>query len=212
MAALEALLINMIPIEYKNVKENLYLINESGQVWSNYKKDFLKPAKDKDGYLRLSLSNGSREKGKTDVRIATLVAYHFIGKPPENLTDPTVNHIDGNILNNHYLNLEWIERAENSSIRKNRGEGIQNHEAKLDEKQVYEICLLLIQTNLSYQEIANRFKVKKTTISNIKNKKNWKNITKDFDFSCRKITRGADGKFHSINTSLLKEVEFKDAN
>ena len=202
----------MIPIEYKNVKDNLYLINEAGQVWSNYKKDFLKPTKDKNGYLQIGLSNGSREKGKTYVRIATLVAYHFIGKPPANLIDPTVNHIDGNILNNHYLNLEWMERAENSSIRKNRGEGIQNHEAKLEEKQVYEICFLLTQTNFSYQEIANKFKVNQTTISNIKNKKTWKSISKNFDFSCRKTIRGADGKFHSINTNLLGEVENKNGN
>ena len=195
----------MIPIEYKKVKENLYLITEFGEVWSNYKKDFLSPTKDKDGYLQIGLSNGSRAKGKTYVRIATLVAYHFIGKPPKILIDPTINHIDGNILNNHYSNLEWIERAENSSIRKNRGKGTQNHEAKLNEKQVYEICFLLTQTNLSYQEIADKFKVNKTTISNIKNKKNWKNIVKDFDFSCRKIIRGEDGKFHSINTNLLKE-------
>ena len=207
-----ALLTNMIPIEYKDIKENLYLINETGQVWSNYKKDFLKPTKDKDGYLRLSLSNGSREKGITTVGVATLVAYHFIGKPPANLIDPTVNHIDWNILNNHYLNLEWIERAKNSSIRKNRGEGIQNHEAKLEEKQVYEICFLLTQTNFSYQEIANKFKVKPSTISNIKNKKNWKNISKNFDFSCRKIIRGADGKFRSINTNLLREVDNKNGN
>ena len=202
----------MIPIEYKNVKENLYLINEAGQVWSNYKKDFLKPTKDKNDYLQIGLSNGSREKGKTYVRIATLVAYHFIGKPPANLIDPTVNHIDGNILNNHYLNLEWMERAENSSIRKNRGEGIQNHEAKLEEKQVYEICFLLTQTNFFYQEIANKFKVNQTTISNIKNKKTWKSISKNFDFSCRKTIRGADGKFHSINTNLLGEVENKNGN
>ena len=31
-------------------------------------------------------------------------------------------------------------------------------------------------------------------------------------FSCRKIIRGADGKFRSINTNLLMEVDNKNGN
>jgi len=50
-----------------------------------------------------------------------LVAIFFIGPPPVDLKDPTVNHIDGNITNNHFTNLEWMERGKNSSIRLNKG-------------------------------------------------------------------------------------------
>lgn len=193
----------MVPILINGVKPNLYEIEEDGRIWSNYKHDYIIPSKDKDGYLKVSLSGGDRHHKKY-FRIATLVAINYIGEPPENLKDPTVNHIDGNILNNHYTNLEWVERGYNSSIRKNTGKGSLNHEAKLNEEQVKEICELLIQTDLSYQEIANKYKVKKNTISNIKNKTSWKEITSSYDFSCRTIIRNEQGQFQTINLNLSK--------
>ena len=119
------------------------------------------------------------------------------------MIDPTINHIDGNILNNHVSNLEWIERGINSSIRKNKGAGGMNHEAKLTELQVYEICDLLINTNLSYNDICKKYNIKKSTISRIKNQKNWKDITKNYDFSCRINIRNEKGQFQNINTKFL---------
>ena len=192
---------DMVPIQYKNIKEGLYLIDEYGNIYSNYKKDFLLPTKDKDGYLKIGLSGGSRTD-KCYVRVATLVAWHFIGIP-ENLLDPTVDHLDGDIENNHYSNLRWVERGYNSSIRKNTGKGSQNGAARLKEKQVREICDLLVNTNKSYQEIANLYKVDKSTIANIAAKKNWKEISKDYDFSCRKTIRNEKGRFEVININLI---------
>lgn len=55
----------------------------------------------KDGYYQLGLYNNGK---KYCVRTHRLVAEAYI----ENLNNlPTVNHIDGNKLNNHYTNLEW---------------------------------------------------------------------------------------------------------
>lgn len=191
----------MKPIIYKNVKKGLYLIDEYGNIYSNYKKDFMKSRPDKNGYLHINLSGGSREN-KCDVRIATLVAYHFIGEPPKEFKDPTVNHIDGNILNNHYSNLEWLERKTNSSIRKNIAAEESNGTSKLTKEQVLKISDLLVNSNLSYQEIADKFNVKKSTIANIKQKKNWRNVTKDFDFNNRQVTRDENGKFEVVNINL----------
>ena len=171
----------MVPILIDGVKPNLYEIEEDGRIWSNYKHDYMTPSKDKDGYFKIKLSGGDRQHQKY-FRIATLVAINYIGWPPENLKDPTINHIDGNIQNNHYTNLEWVERGYNSSIRKNTGQGSLNHEAKLNEQQVKEICELLVNTNLSYQNICDKYNIKKSTISNIKNQKTWKNITNQYDF------------------------------
>lgn len=194
----------MVPIQYKNVKEGLYLLTEDGKIYSNYLKDFLSPSYDKDGYLKIRLM--SIEKGKkVDVRIATLVAWHFLGVPEKDLKEPTVNHIDGNKINNHYSNLEWIERGQNSSIRFNKGEGERNSQARLSESQVIEICDLLIKTEKSYQEIANLFGVKKTTISNIYNKKTWRKIVSNYDFSCRSIIRDSSGQYIVYNINCHKE-------
>lgn len=42
--------------------------------------------------------------------VARVVATTFLGVPPEGFT---VNHIDGNRLNNHIDNLEWLSLADN---------------------------------------------------------------------------------------------------
>ena len=98
------------------------------------------------------------------------------------MKDPTVDHIDGNRTNNYYKNLRWIERKVNSSIRKNRGIGENNHEAILTEIQVIEICELIMQKQFTLQQIANKYNVDKSTISNIKRKKSWKHLTKFYNF------------------------------
>lgn len=55
---------------------------------------------DKSGYKRF------RNK-----HVHRLVYEAFIGQIPK---DMTVDHIDGNKLNNHYLNLQILSRGENS--------------------------------------------------------------------------------------------------
>lgn len=166
------------PLIYKNIKNNMYFINEYGEIYSNYVNKKLKPSYDKDGYLRISLS--CNDGKRREFRLATLVLATFVGLPPKDMIDPTVNHIDSNILNNHYSNLEWMKRGENSSIRIKKGTGIENHEAVLTDKEVIQICNLLLNTELSYTDIGKKFNVSKHTISNIKNGKNWTFITKNF--------------------------------
>lgn len=193
----------MVEICYKNVKKGLYKIDENGNVYSSYKKGYMKPSTDKDGYLKLGLSGGSREE-KCYVRIATLVAWHYLGPPGEDLKDPTVNHIDGNVINNHYKNLEWIDRSKNSSIRENKGAGEKNSQTKLTKKEVHEICQLIIDTDLSLTEIAKLYNMTKGSISRIYQKKTWKSITEGYDFSCRVQTRNKKGQFELAN------IKFQD--
>ena len=55
------------------------------------------------GYLRVKMNN-------KNVQIHSIIAELFLGKRPENLV---VNHIDGNKLNNHPSNLEYVTIAKN---------------------------------------------------------------------------------------------------
>ena len=183
-------------IKYRDIKP-IYFIDEYGNIYSKYKKDFLKPKKDKNGYLNIGLA----AKNKTIyVRVATLVAYCFIGKPPKTIKNITVDHIDGNILNNHYTNLRWLERSTNSSIRKNRNKssGELNHEAKLTEKEVLEISELLMEDKLSLKQIGNIYNVSKYTISNIKRKVNWTTVTKNYTFPKSIVKRNSNGRFEKV--------------
>lgn len=184
-------------LKYKDVKP-IYKIDENGNVYSKYKKGYMKPAKDKDGYLKLNLVG---ENGIIYARIATLVAYNFIGEPPKEIKDPTVDHIDTNILNNCFENLRWLERGKNSSTRKNKLVGEDNHECKLKERQVIEICDLLMENKLSLKEIANIFGVHKTTISNIRRKIKWTHITKKYNFPVQNIIRDEKGRFYKVGST-----------
>lgn len=56
---------------------------------------------------RVSLWKDGKEK---DFLVARLVATTFLGDPPDGYT---VNHIDGNRMNNAVCNLEWLTLADN---------------------------------------------------------------------------------------------------
>jgi len=63
---------------------------------------------DKDGYVVVMLSRVPIHK---TYLVHVLVAEHFI-ENSNNL--PTVNHKDGDKINNHYTNLEWCTFGENN--------------------------------------------------------------------------------------------------
>ena len=68
----------------------------------------LKPYLNGTGYARVSLNLEGKSK---DYFVHRLVAKYFVPNP-DNL--PVVNHKDGNKLNNHADNLEWVTSSENN--------------------------------------------------------------------------------------------------
>ena len=144
-------------MEIKQIKgfENLYEITEFGDVFAverivksgkdnkciRFYERKEKPKRlDKYGYLRVNLSKEGKVK---TISIHRLVAMTFI----EGNEKLTVNHKDGNKLNNHYSNLEFISSSENlkhahriglSNPPKNKV-GTENKFSKLNEFQVLEI-------------------------------------------------------------------------
>ena len=94
----------------KDIKgyEGDYKINEMGEVFSvkyNRTKK-LKPRISHDGYVWYNLCKNGKQK---TCRANRLVAENYIDNPKNK---PTVNHIDGNKLNNAVDNLEWSTRKE----------------------------------------------------------------------------------------------------
>ena len=88
-----------------------YLISNTGLVKTKSRQGtnerLLKGSVDHTGYLRVNLIN---DKGSRSFAVHRLVCLMFIPNPENKRT---VNHIDGNKLNNCLSNLEWMTHSEN---------------------------------------------------------------------------------------------------
>ena len=94
---------------WKRIKDYPHLlVSTKGRVWSTTYNRFLKPGKSNRGYLRVGLN---KDKTVKWVHVHRLVAEAFIPNP-DNL--PTVDHIDGNKLNNNVENLQWLSYSDNT--------------------------------------------------------------------------------------------------
>lgn len=135
----------------------------------------LKPGKAGLGYLKVSLSKHGAVSAKY---VHRLVALHFIPNPDNK---PTVNHKDGNKLNNAKSNLEWATQAENNQHSYDTGlkipitgswnNGVKNPASKLTPEQVEQIRSLKGQKTV--REIGRMFGVSDSLISQIQNFKKW---------------------------------------
>ena len=87
------------------IKSLLFQNNLNNKKYKREK--ILKPKVTKDNCSRVELWKDGKHKTYLTYR---LVALTFLGKPKEGMT---VNHKDGNRLNNNIDNLEWCTRKEN---------------------------------------------------------------------------------------------------
>lgn len=128
-------------------------------------------------YVILETKNGPKK-----FCVPRIICALFNGMPPEDMKDPSVDHLDSNSLNDYYENLRWVEHGANSAIRRDRATGEQNGQAKLTTEQVIEICNLLVKKEKDVTQLAAMYGVSEGCIQNIKSKKNWKFITQYFNF------------------------------
>lgn len=117
---------------------------------------------DKNGYYRVGVKT---ESGKTVMIYPhRAVAQRFIPKVEnKNL----VNHIDGNKLNNLATNLEWCTAKENTQHAFQHNLCNNSYKRKLTEKENHDIINIYKEKKQSMQQLAENYKVSKTTIFNI---------------------------------------------
>ena len=160
-----------------------YRIDKDGQVWSPYGGwHVMSPSITSKGYHRIGLVADGKRKF---YQIHRLVLETF--NPIENSDRLQVNHIDGDKSNNCIDNLEWctgsynMQHSYDINIHKPpRGQSAGG--SILTEEQVLEICKLIQSGTDSYAKIGEKYGVSKTAIYDIKRKKSWAWLTKDFIF------------------------------
>ncbi len=89
--------------------ENRYMISNFGNVKNAETNYVLSTGNLRSGYRSTTLYNNGKNKA---FKVHILVANAFLEKP-KNKNKKWVNHKDGNKLNNHIDNLEWVTPREN---------------------------------------------------------------------------------------------------
>ena len=89
--------------------EGLYAATSCGRIWSYRRKIFLKPVKQQNGYLYVSLYKDGTKK---DYRVHRLIAATYI---PNQNDLPQINHKDEDKTNNSVQNLEYCDAAYNTN-------------------------------------------------------------------------------------------------
>lgn len=122
----------------------------------------LSPYVGKSGYFIVSLKTGSVRR---KLLLHRLVALAFV---PGHFDGATVDHIDGNKLNNHAENLRWVTLAENSRLQNADGRGVPKGElhpgAKLTDREA-EAVLALMGSGFTCTEIAQWFDVSPSLVA-----------------------------------------------
>ena len=110
-----------VPAGFKEIPgyDGRYFINEKGEVWSTFRNRVLTQHLDgQKRYLQSLMMIPGRTKGIPKY-IHKLVAITWIGEAPGPVGTKRghycINHKDGNKLNNHASNLEWVTNEENLS-------------------------------------------------------------------------------------------------
>ena len=157
-----------------------YIITKEGKIINKKRGNTLKPQLNDKGYLRVSI-------GKKLRFVHRLVAERYIPNP-NNL--PQVNHKDGNKLNNCVDNLEWTSNKENREhALKNKLHlcGEECSWSKLKEKDV--IYILDHYPKATIKELALKFNVNKSTISDIVHNRTWKQLKRYAELSQKRSDR-----------------------
>lgn len=159
-----------------------YYINKKGELFTDNGNKKMKDCL-KNGYVKntLVLKDGS-QKSFFRHRLV-MICFNKV----DNYKNLQVNHIDGNKQNNTLNNLEWCTNQENRIHAVKLGlaaslKGEDNPASKLLESQVLDIVNDLLN-HVPYSQICKKYNCSKSTISAIKNKRNWVYLTKNINFN-----------------------------
>ena len=147
----------------KTYKNSKYIIYPDGKVVNSETGKILKSNNNGKGHLKHHLIIDGKRKV---MYVHRLVAELYVKKPRKRHCNQ-VNHIDGDKSNNHKDNLEWMTNGENQIHAHKTG---LKPKAKLNKMEVQ----FIRRSKKDVKILAEKFRVCKTTIYNVKNRKIYK--------------------------------------
>lgn len=149
-----------------------YEVSEAGVVINTRTNKVVKPDINSAGYLRVTMSVDNSKKRMTVHRI---VALTYLGD-----SDLVVNHKDGNKLNNHFSNLEWVSQSDN---RKHafRHKLCRRPNSKLKDETVHMICMA-ISEGVQAKVIRKAFNIPKHMYDDIRSRRYYKDISDKYNW------------------------------
>ncbi|TQR26853.1 endonuclease [Lysinibacillus sphaericus] len=146
---------------WKTIEGHNYEISNHGRVRNKTTKKIRKLELHDGKYLRIKLN-------KRNYRVHRLVGLYFISNPEDK---PEINHKDGNTLNNHIDNLEWVTAKENTMHAIKTG-----LIKRLDRDTVINIYYDFWVRHMFMKEVIEKYNVTKNVAESIKYKTAYKDI------------------------------------
>lgn len=193
---------DFVPAIHFKYKFSRYLVKDGGIVYDKKQQKLLYGYKARDKnrknatyycFINLQDDNGI----KRNIKMHHIIICTFKGGPDKDMIDPTVDHKDGNGLNNKISNLQWLPNSENNS----KGHlGSKHHNSKINEEKAEDICKALKYDDISktLYDIAVENQVSYYIVYNIYYGNKWKHISKKYlPFPKRPIGRPKKEKINN---------------
>lgn len=159
-----------------------YYADDSGHIWSEQVKRFLREYDDKNGYKKVELA-GVDKTHRFSVHRLVLETF----QPVPNMWELQVDHIDGDRTNNALSNLRWTTAAENlnnPNTKMNRRvydqDGTHNASAKFTTKE--SLMMLISDVNsgqYTRKEVMEKYDICRETLRKILNRTTYTDELKD---------------------------------
>jgi len=198
-----------LPIDYPGIRKGVYFINDDGTsiISTLHHKVPRKIAisLDRYGYMQTVLQYEFSDKS-VRCNIHQLVMYAHNILPPKNMLDPTVDHINGDKINNNISNLRWLERRDNTYLCTVRvsTKGELNGDCKITEETAKQIVRELQLNEIAPIKIMQKYNVSKDIVFNIKRKKAWTHLTKHIEFEIRH----RNGKIFELKQYVIPTIKY----
>ena len=125
----------------------------------------VKPQPNGKGYLRVHIAGRM-------YFVHRLVAEKHVPNPDNK---PQVNHKDGNKLNNHSDNLEWVTNQENRNHAIENGLHYYGEKCAWSKLTAKAVEFIRTHTEYNSKELAEMFGVSDSTIRDVRRMESWKN-------------------------------------